>query len=287
MKIGEKIKELRTAKLMTQKELAGDGITRNMLSQIETGDATPSLATIRYLAKRLNVPVGFLVSEDDNPIFAYKRYSQYQNIVEAYKSKDYDICRDLCLDCISDGDNELYFILSESTARLAISYFCEGKLQLAAKLVEEYTDFSGKTIFPTDFISALLKPYNNFMSSISPSLSTEINTDGDVELFIPQDDFSLFEAAYFSENDYNQGEYNWQNQSFGYYLSAKTLMRKENYSAAGTLLLSVIDENTLPQPIIYLAICDCEICAKEIGDYKNAYELSNSKIQLFEKMLEM
>jgi transcriptional regulator with XRE-family HTH domain len=32
MNVGEKIRELRLAKLMTQAELAGDHITRNMLS---------------------------------------------------------------------------------------------------------------------------------------------------------------------------------------------------------------------------------------------------------------
>ena len=39
MEIGEKIKRLRSAKLMTQAELAGDHITRNMLSCIENGVA--------------------------------------------------------------------------------------------------------------------------------------------------------------------------------------------------------------------------------------------------------
>ena len=43
MNIGEKIKRLRTAKLMTQADLVGDVITRNMLSQIENGVANPSL----------------------------------------------------------------------------------------------------------------------------------------------------------------------------------------------------------------------------------------------------
>ncbi|MBQ8005809.1 MAG: helix-turn-helix transcriptional regulator, partial [Clostridia bacterium] len=60
MNIGEKIKNLRTSKLMTQKELAGEEITRNMLSQIENGSASPSLQTLRYLAARLGVPVGYL-----------------------------------------------------------------------------------------------------------------------------------------------------------------------------------------------------------------------------------
>ena len=56
MNIGEKIRELRVAKLMTQAELAGTHITRNMLSCIENGSANPSLSTILYIAGRLNVP---------------------------------------------------------------------------------------------------------------------------------------------------------------------------------------------------------------------------------------
>ena len=52
--IGEKIKRLRCAKLMTQSELVGGEITRNMLSRIENGAAQPSLDTLRYIAKKLN-----------------------------------------------------------------------------------------------------------------------------------------------------------------------------------------------------------------------------------------
>ena len=50
MDIGKKIKELRSAKLMTQTELAGHEITRNMLSRIENGAALPSIGTVIYLA---------------------------------------------------------------------------------------------------------------------------------------------------------------------------------------------------------------------------------------------
>ena len=72
MKIGEKIKKLRTAKLMTQSELAGSEITRNMLSRIENGAALPSLGTILYIASRLNVSPGFLISEGSDEDIYYK-----------------------------------------------------------------------------------------------------------------------------------------------------------------------------------------------------------------------
>lgn len=47
--LGRRIKEARIAKKMTQAELVGDFITRNMLSRIESGNATPSVKTLEYI----------------------------------------------------------------------------------------------------------------------------------------------------------------------------------------------------------------------------------------------
>ena len=43
MNVGEKIRKLRLEKMMTQSELSGDQVTRNMLSLIEKDKAVPSL----------------------------------------------------------------------------------------------------------------------------------------------------------------------------------------------------------------------------------------------------
>ena len=50
--LGKRIKEARLAKKMTQSELVGTFITRNMLSRIESGNACPSVKTLEYLARR-------------------------------------------------------------------------------------------------------------------------------------------------------------------------------------------------------------------------------------------
>ena len=73
MNIGQKIKKIRTEKLMTQNELVGNEITRNMLSQIENGSANPSLTTVQYIAKKLGVPAGYLLSEGDEEFFTTRR----------------------------------------------------------------------------------------------------------------------------------------------------------------------------------------------------------------------
>ena len=48
---------------MTQKELAGDVITRNMLSKIENDAATPSVRTLEYLARTLALPAGYFLGQ--------------------------------------------------------------------------------------------------------------------------------------------------------------------------------------------------------------------------------
>lgn len=46
MTLGQKIKEARLERNMTQKDVVGDYITRNMLSKIENDSATPSVKTL-------------------------------------------------------------------------------------------------------------------------------------------------------------------------------------------------------------------------------------------------
>ena len=70
-RLGEKIRHLRIQLGITQKDLAGDKITRNMLSLIESGAASPSVSTLLYIAERLGTPAGyfFTSSEEDEGRF--------------------------------------------------------------------------------------------------------------------------------------------------------------------------------------------------------------------------
>lgn len=61
--LGQRIKEARLAKKMTQTEVVGSFITRNMLSQIESGTAVPSVKTLTYLAEVLELPSSVLLPD--------------------------------------------------------------------------------------------------------------------------------------------------------------------------------------------------------------------------------
>ncbi len=63
MELGKKLRQARLEAGLTQRQLCGETITRNMLSQIENGSARPSMTTLQVLAGRLGKPVSFFLEE--------------------------------------------------------------------------------------------------------------------------------------------------------------------------------------------------------------------------------
>ena len=68
MGLGEKIKQARLEAGLSQRQLGGEEITRNMLSLIEHGAANPSMKTLRVLAQRLGKPISYFLEDGaDDP----------------------------------------------------------------------------------------------------------------------------------------------------------------------------------------------------------------------------
>ena len=63
MELGEKLRQVRLEAGLSQRQLCGEEITRNMLSLIENGSAKPSMKTLQYLAARLGKPVSYFLEE--------------------------------------------------------------------------------------------------------------------------------------------------------------------------------------------------------------------------------
>ena len=64
MELAQRLKQARLDAKMSQRQLCGEVITRNMLSQIENGVARPSMDTLWYLADRLGKPMAYFLDED-------------------------------------------------------------------------------------------------------------------------------------------------------------------------------------------------------------------------------
>lgn len=81
--LGKMLKEARLNKKMTQNEVVGTFITRNMLSQIESGTAFPSVKTLEYLCGVLEIPANNLITEhNDNRIEIDKYEAIRKNYID-------------------------------------------------------------------------------------------------------------------------------------------------------------------------------------------------------------
>lgn len=115
MELGEKIRSARLEAGLSQRQLCGDAITRNMLSLIEHGSARPSMDTLRYLAARLGKPISYFLEdqavtspnqetmERARSAFQDQAYAHALTALEAYLAPDpvfdqeYGLLRALCL----------------------------------------------------------------------------------------------------------------------------------------------------------------------------------------------
>ncbi len=125
MELGALLRQARLEAGLSQRQLCGDEITRNMLSQIENGTARPSMDTLRYLAARLGKPMSYFLEETamvspNQSVMEQARNATGQAVLEAleaYKAPDplFDrerwllealTCLELARQALDDGKKE-------------------------------------------------------------------------------------------------------------------------------------------------------------------------------------
>ncbi len=292
MNIGKKIKALRCEKFMTQSELAGNEITRNMLSRIENGAAQPSLDTLRYLARRLNVSAGFLLAEDGDEQI-YLKNAEIRGIKKAFIGEDYRICRDICKKSDSVDDDEIQMILAECNLAIGIEEFNRGNLRVSCEYLDEAIEGCGKTFYRTDSIVATAGIYFRYMRRLSATLSSNIIDEGEVNIYPSMTDEFCRYAYVLDLKDRkidvpfgDQENFRKTNSPFFLHLEAMRLMEEERYEEAYKNLKEILlGDISIPEPMMYFLFCDLEICCREIQDFRGAYEYSIDKIELLQKLL--
>lgn len=291
MNIGEKIRSLRVAKLMTQSELAGNQITRNMLSCIENGSAQPSLSTIRYIAKALNVPVGFLLADEGDEI-VYQKMSGLPNIKRAYRVGDWMGCRSLCQTSCPEPDDEIRLILSTCDLEIAKSAFWEGKIRYACRFFDEAMLYAADTLYPAEHVQAEAEVYFRYMARISPMLYSDVLDENAARSVVAKNAFSSYLDALEALDVGDEApakqyaQVHAEESFFCAHLSAKCLMNQSKYHEAKACLDDLLETEILLNEIsLYAILCDLEICCREIEDFKSAYRYTNERVQLLEKLL--
>lgn len=297
MDIGSKIKKIRIEKLMTQSELAGSTITRNMLSQIENGIAQPSLSTILHISSKLGVPAGYLLSEGEEE-FIYNKAKVMRDIRRTYRDKNFELCYEICTEAFDEYDDEIELILTDCCIGTAEEYIKNGRLHAARQLLDDALTHAGNTIYSTVTQRNRIYIMFHLLKSISPALDSDlIDTDIGTGILNPSlfgDVFCKYIAIYsgkHSELDadkllYNTGELSEQDKLFIAHIKARRCILSREYKKASTILRSIMDGETIPSRLLLYICCgDMEKCCKELDDYRGAYEFSNNKMEILEHML--
>ena len=100
MTLGEKLKQARQDRGLSQRQAAGEQITRNMLSLLESDRAKPSMRTLEYLAELYDRPVSWFLDDAD------AQTTVLDLAREAYRKQQYEECLILTA-AVTDSDEGL------------------------------------------------------------------------------------------------------------------------------------------------------------------------------------
>lgn len=257
MELGEKLKQARLEAGLSQRQLCGDTITRNMLSQIENGTAKPSLATLQALCARLGKPVSYFWEDapSENLSLLHKaRQADPQEaltLLKAYLSPDPML------------DKEYYFLSARCCLALAQRAVEDERPGLARTLWEQAVAYGQKSgDFQTLYcreMAVLAYKVQAFKAAevvkTLPDNTQEMLLRAQAALDMEDPEKCLIYLAAADR----------QTRSVRL-MQGDALVKKQDYAAAADCFHAL--EETDPQAV-YARL---EACYRELGDYQKAYE---------------
>ena len=302
-KLGANIKAARLSLGLTQWELTGEDLTRNMLSRIENGAALPSLPTLCTIAEKLGMPPGALlgdlggyfaerITHDLRKLLAKGRYSDIIDSWNSHIAKYPD----------AEPDNELCEILIKAMTEHSIELFRIGKLKAATELLDRVDQMSDPKGF--DVTNARTKALTCRMMISGTTgrkcseddlvrLSDMVFTDNARAIYvIAREMLSDAVGKAYSEPDEKAADYRraltplLERLPHGLirdHIEAKLLMAEADYLNAKALMIPLI-RDALPPSVLFDLFTDLEHCCKCCGDFENAYKYSSEKIAILQRL---
>lgn len=284
--LGKKIKELRLQKKMTQAELAGDTITRNMLSQIENGVAQPSVTTIVELAEKLCVPTEYFFSESGD-LDAFRKIGAIGRIKKLYAAGDYGKCLSR-LESLGVSDDETEYLFARAAFDKGLELYHAGFLTGAAEYFEKSLSHAEKTLYLEDSFAEAVHKYHCAVNFIRSKEKDGVFYECDMQKEAAfKADISYIASIAGQSRLFDYGE---SHGIYAEHLAVRAEMQKatdeQDTDAMMQNLRDILSraDETRYAVLKYYVLCDLEILAGRAGDYKCAYECSSARLALAEKM---
>ena len=259
MELGEKLRQARLRAGLSQRELCGGEITRNMLSQIEHGTCNPSVSTLCFLARQLGLPVSYFLEEESavssNGKCMESAWAAFESddgakalqLLEQYRGSD------------AVFDREYTLLKALVLLRLAEANLESGRQVYARKLLNQVQELEEDLRWLPELGQRRLMLQCRLGESIPPeklrSLDGELLLHGSAAL----EAGNAARAAAFLDACDDRETGRWL------LLRAKAYLAQSEYAAAAKLLQEA--EKTDPETAIPLL----EQCFSALGDYRLAY----------------
>lgn len=258
MELGEKLRQARLEAGLSQKQLCGGEITRNMLSLIEHGSAKPSMKTLQYLAGRLGKSVSYFLEETAvlspnqqimftaRQLFDTGNFSGALEILEDYRSPD----------PVFDREKEILWVLI--------------RLEVAAEAIQQQRYLYARTLLQqtpvetTYLADALQRKKLLLLGSLPQQKVTDLLPSLDEELLLRAAE--TFDSGNFRKALHLLEAMDDHSSPVWYLIRGKISLHLQQWSEAATHLHQA--EGSFPKECIPLL----EICYRELGNFQKAYE---------------
>ena len=251
------------------------------------------MPTVCYIAERLNVPVGYLLSEERDEL-AYRKMTAMPNIRHALAAEDYAGALAIINTAFGDSyDDEIALIRAECEFRMAKAAFDNGRLRAAVAGFDRAIREAEHTVYDTAWIRMRAAVYFRYLSTLSPTLSSDVLEEEEIAgAKSIGDDFCAYVLAKEALDSGHEGEVreylaHHTGSVFAARLSALLQMRAGQLREALDAYERLLASDALTVGVLmYEIFDDMELCCRQNDDYKRAYEFGSSRMGLLERLLE-
>lgn len=284
MTLGQKLRQTRLSKGLSQSQVAGTCVTRNMLSQIENDQASPSMRTLEHLARALDVSVGWLLSDEQTDA-ALERMRKARAL---FREEDYAGCLALFVQD-APGDDEMLLLCAEAAGRLAEQTLSDENYEKAKELAQQALDWSRKSLYKNaqvqtqamDVLARCALWEKDADEAVARYKAYYLEWQNTVRYHFTMARFQLQqEHVQAAEREiWSIAELPEKSRAEYLILRGKIAAKREQYENAA-LYYHQAEELPLGRMLERELYQGLEVCCRELGDYQQAYLYASKQLAM-------
>ena len=285
MTLGQKIRQTRQDRGLSQAQAAQGCVTRNMLSQIENDQAQPSMRTLEHLARVLDVSVGWLLSDEQTDA----ALDRLRKAKACFKDGDHDAVLRLFAGDNAPADDETLLLCAVCAAQLAESAFLREDFAEAETLARQSLDWNRKSLYES--LDIELRALAVLARCALAAGAAESEIEDYRRYYLAHQSavsYHLLLARYHLRQEHIQAaereiwsiaELPEQSRAEYLILRGKIAIRREQFENAA-LYLHQAEELALGRALERELYQGLEVCCRELGDYQQAYLYASKQLAM-------